>query len=224
MSAVSSSIDAGIGPGRTTGKQSALPQSAEVLAQMGPCGSMEAITRTSLTAGGAGATDGTALPTGGVITSYIVGPSSTAPGDAAAGVRPSDAPERRSKNDASGQGHQHSDSPKESPLSSPPNNAPASSGGVQLPPAVLLWMQCVLVAAEVLWMVMSKVWSWVSVRCAGLRARNEQPDRDRQDCRARGDTLTMMAPPPSVFGTRMAAWTSTPRGPFFKLTQNVWWR
>ncbi|KAI9449674.1 hypothetical protein BJY52DRAFT_1306426 [Lactarius psammicola] len=186
--AAPSTIDMVIVPESTTGDQSAPPQSAGVLAQVGSCGPMGAVTRTSLAAGGAGVTDGTALPAETVITSYVVGPVSTSTGTV--GVRTSTVL-RWSERGAMGSPRPDHDGPPHW------NNAPGSSNDVQLPPAVLLWMQCVLVAAEVLWIIVSKVRGWVShsaaiskVRSwvshrAGPRADNEDPDR--QDSRARGD-------------------------------------
>ncbi|KAH9029973.1 hypothetical protein EDB85DRAFT_2147041 [Lactarius pseudohatsudake] len=81
---------------------------------------------------------------------------------------------------------------------SPSNIALVSYNGMEMPPAVMLWMQCIWVAANVLWVVISKVWSqvshcaaiskvrsWVSQR-ASSRVHNEQPDR--QDGEDKGDT------------------------------------
>lgn len=61
------------------------------------------------------------------------------------------------------------------------------STGVSPPPAVMLWLQCVLVAAEVLRVLISQLLSWGS-QCMGRKKRDEQPV-DRQDDKAPGETL-----------------------------------
>jgi len=103
---------------------------------------------------------------------------------------------------------------------------------------VLLWMQCVFVAAEVLWIVLSNVRSWVlrsagiskarswASQCAGPRTHNEQPDR--QDCRARGDTPGNGdgAASTTDFGDADGSvdkCSKLPSSLFCKLTQKPWW-
>ncbi|KAH9029972.1 hypothetical protein EDB85DRAFT_2147040 [Lactarius pseudohatsudake] len=218
-----SSNDVGIGPGPATVGPSALPQLAEVLAPMGSRDRVVLKAMASLVARGANATDGTALQAGTTITSDIMCTFSTVTGDVATSVRPSLVP-RGGEKGAGGPwdippfpgppfppGPPPHDSPPPTEAScpspsptpnhssfAPSNIAPVSYDGMGMPPAVMLWMQCIWVMANVLWVVISKVWSqvshcaaiskvrsWVSQR-ASFRVHNEQPDR--QDCEDKGDT------------------------------------
>ncbi|KAH9170041.1 hypothetical protein EDB89DRAFT_1350739 [Lactarius sanguifluus] len=227
-----SSDDMGIGPGPAIVEPSALPQPAEVLAPMGSCDWVVLKAMASLVAGGASATDGTGLQAGTTITSDVVDTFSTVTGDVAMGVRPSlvprggeegpggpwdfppppgppfhpgppphDSPPPTSGPSPSTSGP----SPTTSSLSSfaPSNIAVVSGNGVGMPPAVMLWIQCIWVIANVLWLVIPKVWSqvshcvaisrvrsWVSQR-ASFKVRNERPDR--QDCEDKGDTPESIA-------------------------------
>ncbi|KAI9449672.1 hypothetical protein BJY52DRAFT_226637 [Lactarius psammicola] len=103
---------------------------------------------------------------------------------------------------------------------------------------VLLWLQCVSVAAWALWMVMSKVWSWIShsavipkarswvSQCVGAIAHNEEPDR--QDSRAGlgGDTPEDgddVASTTADFRDSVDKSFESPSSLFRKLTQKLRW-
>lgn len=220
--AMPSNNDVGIGLGCAIVEPSALPQPAEVLGPMRSCDRVVLKAVASLVAGGASATNGTALQAKTTITSDVVGTFSTVTGDVVMGVRPSLVPRGGEKgaggrwdflpspdlpfppgpslSTSSPSPSTSSPSPSTSSFSSfaPSNIALGSGNDVGMPPAVMLWMQCIWVIANVLWVVISKVWSqvshcaaiskvrsWVSQR-TGFRAHNEQPDR--QDCEDKGDT------------------------------------
>ncbi|KAH8985784.1 hypothetical protein EDB86DRAFT_2323711 [Lactarius hatsudake] len=227
------SNDMGIGPGPAIVEPSALPQPAEVLAPMGSCDLVVLKAMASLVAGGASATDGTALQAGTTMTSDVVGTFSTVTGDLAMGVRPSPVP-RGGENGAggpwdlppslgppfpSGSPFPPSPPPHNSPpptsgpspstsspsptTSSPSSFAPSnialvSGNGVGMPPAIMLWMQCIWMNATILWVVISNVWrqvshcaaiskvrSWVSRR-ASFKVHNARPGR--QDYKDKSDT------------------------------------
>ncbi|KAH8983765.1 hypothetical protein EDB92DRAFT_1889751 [Lactarius akahatsu] len=87
--AMPSNNDVGIGVGCASVEASGLPQPAEVLGPMGSSDWVALKAMTSLVAGGAGATNGTALQAEATITSDVVGTFSTVTGDVVMGVRPS---------------------------------------------------------------------------------------------------------------------------------------